>query len=89
VLERSRPTRYAAIALATTIVPAVLLLPIPDAIPSTYASAVALMFGAASVTLMAWRNALPTDTIGQLLHRTESGDAPRIRTVSAHSGRSR
>jgi Ca2+/Na+ antiporter len=69
--------RYAVIAFFLTLVASVFVVPVPGAIPSTYAAGLALLLGAISVTLMAWRNALPTDTVAQLLYRTESDDAAR------------
>ena len=66
------PLHYAALLILMLIVP--VLLPAPDALPSTYAAALAVIGGIATVTLMTWRDALPTDTVAQLLQRTESGD---------------
>ena len=80
---KSFPLSYAAIALVIALAAGVWLVPIPDAIPSTYAAALAVTVGAALVILMAWRNARPTDTVGQLLQRTESDD----RAGRARSGR--
>ena len=54
-------------------------LPLPVAFPSTYAVILALVVGAGTVTLLSWRNALPTDTVAQLLHRTENDAAPKGR----------
>lgn len=74
---KSFPLRYAAIVLVMVIVAGAWFFPLPEAIPSTYASAFALIIGVAAVTFITWRNALPTDTIGQLLQRTESDEAGR------------
>jgi hypothetical protein len=50
-----------------------------NARPSTYTAVLGLMLGAATVTLISWRNALPTDTIAQLLQRTEANEQHRMR----------
>jgi hypothetical protein len=42
--------------------------------PSTYAAVAALGCGSMTVVWFSWRNALPTDTVAQLLHRTEVAD---------------
>lgn len=68
--------QHAAIGLVIAGAAATSLLSFPDARTSTYVAALALTFGVASVILMSWRNALPTDTVGQLLQRTETGDRP-------------
>jgi hypothetical protein len=41
---------------------------------STYAALAALGFGTMTVVWFTWRNALPTDTVAQLLRRTEATD---------------
>ena len=41
---------------------------------STYAALAALGFGTIGVIWFSFRNALPTDTVGQLLHRTEAAE---------------
>ena len=48
-----------------------------DVSMSTYAAIIGLMFGVVFVIGAAWRNARPTDTVGQLLQRTEAGNRPR------------
>jgi hypothetical protein len=45
--------------------------------PSTYAAFAALGFGTMAVVWFTWRNALPTDTVAQLLHRTETAERNR------------
>jgi hypothetical protein len=62
-------------AVTLLVIVAALLIPLPDAVPSTYAAILAFLLGAGAVIILSWRNALPTDTIGQLLQRTEAPDA--------------
>lgn len=65
-------------AVMLLVIVAGLLLPLPDAVPSTYAAVLAFLLGAGAVTMLSWRNALPTDTVGQLLQRTEAPDASTL-----------
>lgn len=69
------------IALAiVTLAAALWLVPRSSATPSTYAAAIALFLGVGAVMLLTWRNARPTETIGQLLQRTEVESAGRRKT---------
>ena len=43
----------------------------PDISPTTLAAASVFVIGAITIVFLTWRNAQPTGTIGQLLHRTE------------------
>jgi hypothetical protein len=70
------PLHYAAIGLFITALASASTLSGLDALPSTYMAVVGLMLGVVSVILMSWRNALPTDTVGQLLQRTEANERP-------------
>lgn len=79
----SFPLRYAVIALIVTVAAAMWVLPVPHAVPSTYAAAVALVIGTLLVVAVTWRNALPTDTVGQLLQRTEGHGSGRDRSRSS------
>ena len=81
---KSFPLQYVALALIVTVA-AAWVLPVPHAVLSTYAAAFALLVGVLLVAAVTWRNALPTDTIGQLLHRTE--DEAAAPTRSRKSGR--
>jgi hypothetical protein len=47
---------------------------LPDASASTYIAMLGVILGALAVILISWRNALPTDSIGLVLQRTESHD---------------
>ena len=67
------PYHYAALAIVVTLLTT--LLPSRFALPSTYTAALVLILGIATVVLITWRNALPTDTVAQLLQRTENPDA--------------
>lgn len=71
------PLHYCALLLLMLLVP--VLVPAPDAFPSTYLAVLAIVGGIAAVTLMTWRNALPTDTVAQLIQRTERGERPSQR----------
>jgi hypothetical protein len=70
-------------ALATIAVVVVALVywfvPMPSAAVSTYAVVAALLLGIGSVVLFSWRNALPAETIGQVLQRTEVEGSTRRR----------
>ena len=46
---------------------------------SSFAFIVLFVIGGATVTLLSWRNAQATSTVGQLLQATEAGDADRAR----------
>lgn len=50
-----------------------------SAVASTYAAMLALVAGIAAVTIISWRNAQATDTVGQLLQRTEADGTARRR----------
>ena len=43
----------------------------PDFSFLTIAATAVFVFGAVTIIVLTWRNAQPTGTIGQLLHRTE------------------
>lgn len=43
----------------------------PDLSFMTIAASAVFIFGAVTIIFLTWRNAQPTGTIGQLLHRTE------------------
>lgn len=43
----------------------------PDISFLTIAATAVFVFGAVTIIFLTWRNAQPTGTIGQLLHRTE------------------
>jgi len=43
----------------------------PDFSPTTLAAIGVFAIGAITIVFLTWRNAQPTGTIGQLLHRTE------------------
>lgn len=77
-MKSSRVRAIATIAVAVVLV-AFSLVPMPSAAVSTYAAAVALMLGVGSVMLLTWRNALPVETIGQVLQRTEVEGSTRRR----------
>ena len=47
-------------------------LPLPHGVPSTYAAVLAVVIGAVCITLLTWRNAMSTDTVAHLIHRTDS-----------------
>ena len=66
------PYHYAALALVLTLL--AVFLPSRFALPSTYTAALVLIFGIAAVALFTWRNALPTDTVAQLIQRTENAE---------------
>ena len=70
---QSIPLRHIAVSLiVTSAVVAVALTLSRGAYASTYAAFAALAFGTIAVIWLSFRNALPTDTVGQLLHRTEA-----------------
>ena len=63
------------VALGVIVTVAVLLIAVTltrGAHASTYAALAALAFGTIGVVWFSFRNALPTDTVGQLLYRTEA-----------------
>jgi hypothetical protein len=69
---KSFPPQYIAIGLIITAsIAALLVTRGSDAVLSTYAATGALALGIMSVIWFSWRNALPTDTVAQLLNRTE------------------
>lgn len=81
------PYHYAALALIVTLL--AVLLP-RFAVPSTYTAAIVLILGIGTVVLITWRNALPTETVAQLIQRTEDTDGPsgaraRARNAARHS----
>lgn len=43
----------------------------PDISPMTLAAGAVFAIGLITIVFLTWRNAQPTGTIGQLLHRTE------------------
>ncbi len=63
-----------------TLAAALWLAPRAGAMPSTYAAAIALFLGVGAVMFITWRNARPTETIGQVLQRTETEKAGTPRT---------
>jgi hypothetical protein len=65
---------------AAVVLAGALFLTIPNSLPSTYVALLGLLIGAGTVTLLTWRSALPTDTVGQLLHRTEHEQTRRKRS---------
>ncbi len=71
---KSFSLRYVAIGFVIITAVGASALPVSDASASTYAAVLALILGSTSVIFMTWRNALPTDTVGQLLQRTETTD---------------
>ena len=76
-----------ALAVLAFTVAAVGLWAVPNVLSSsTFAFIATFMIGAATVSLVTWRNAQPTGTVAQLLHATEAAGAQRLIThVKAHS----
>jgi hypothetical protein len=59
--------------------------------PATFAFMSVFMIGGAAVSLITWRNAQATSTVGQLLHATETGstDVRPAASVKRHTPVSR
>jgi hypothetical protein len=72
----SYPVRYAAVALVAVAAVALPLFASADLSMSTYAAVVGLLIGFAFVVAISWRNAIPGDTVGQLIQRTEAAPRP-------------
>jgi ABC-type Mn2+/Zn2+ transport system permease subunit len=66
----TRSAHFIALALIVSVVGG-LSFPLPDGVPSTYAAVLAVVVGAVSITMLTWRNAMATDTIAGLIHRTD------------------
>lgn len=49
---------------------------------STFAFSMVFLVGAGFVTLMTWRNAMATSTVGQLLYATEIAEASRTHSIT-------
>jgi hypothetical protein len=59
---------------------------------ATFAFMAVFMIGGATVSLITWRNAQATSTVGQLLHATEAGSTdirPKRRATARHTPVSR
>lgn len=70
----SRPRGlYAAFAISASSVAALWLWAVPSVLsPSTFAFMAIFMIAGATVSLLTWRNAQATSTVGQLLQTTEA-----------------
>jgi hypothetical protein len=72
---------FAALLISASCVAALWLWAVPDVLsPSTFAFLATFMIGAATVTLLTWRNAQATTTIAQLLQATDAAGLQRPRT---------
>ena len=71
---RSRPRgMFAALVISLSSVAALWIWAVPGVLSrSTFASMAILMIGGATVSLLTWRNAMATSTVGQLLQATEA-----------------
>jgi hypothetical protein len=72
----SYPVRYAALALVAVAAVVVPFFASADVSTSTYVAMIGLLLGFAFVVASSWRNAIPGDTVGQLLQRTEAARRP-------------
>ena len=81
--QSTRPvhlTHLIALTLILWVLGGTAFFPPPAGVPSTYAAALALFGGVLWVIFLTWRNAMGTDSVANLLHRTETEPA-RARSV--------
>ena len=72
---QSLSLRHVSLGVIVTLAGLVLALTLSrGAYASTYAAFAVLGFGTLAVVWLSFRNALPTDTVAQLLHRTEGAE---------------
>ena len=79
-----------AVALLIPCMIALWMMTVPELVStSTYAVSAALVLALAGVTLITYRNGSAPDSMGQLLHATETAQPAAARTVAAPASASR
>ena len=70
--QTTRSAHLIALTFIVWVIGGLSFFPVPEGVPSTYAAVLAVLVGAVCITLLAWRNAMSTDTVAQLIHRTDT-----------------